>query len=169
MKRRKVWSRTAHVTLFVAVVSLVTIGFVLADRGNPTAVVSEGDSLARFQQYQRAIEMMEQEQNAAYAASLVKDDDSSQARFEQYQWAIEMSERAQDAAYAASLVKDDDSSQTRFEQYLGFPQWKASSARSSASESITTSIARVTRRGVICSSILKGSTIDAGATRPWAT
>ena len=118
METKQNWRKWVRITLLVALtITFVTIGLALADRGNPS-LSTDGDSLARFEQYQAAIESAEQAQDAAIAPSPVRTGLYSTNRFEQYLAAIESAEQARDAAIALSPARTGLYSTNRLEQYL---------------------------------------------------
>lgn len=114
MNTKRKLTKWTSIIVLVAIASLATAGLVLADHDTPVVGV-EVSSKTYFDQYNAAIEHMERDRQAAFAA-LINARNSSAVSFDQYNAAIEQAELDRNTAFT-NLANASTSSAVRFDQY----------------------------------------------------
>jgi len=114
MNTKRNWTKSISVAVLVALAAFATTGLVLADHGKPLSGVAES-SLTSFNQYQAAIDHMEEDQAAALTRVSTSKVNSADV-FEQYNEALAQSERERNISIFRLSVSAVSSADV-FEQY----------------------------------------------------
>ena len=118
MNNKKKWTKSISVAMLVALAALATTGLVLADHLTPVEGVAVS-SQTYFDQYQAAIEHMEEDQNAAFVTFSTSNVSSLEA-FTQYNEALEQMRQEQAARMFEATVSKSNDTNMRWEQYFKY-------------------------------------------------
>ena len=122
MNNKKKWTKSISVALLVALASLATTGLVLADHYDPAEGVAV-TGLTAFNQYQAALDHMEEDRVAAFASAF-DSKVNSRVAFEQYQTALDEARWEQAARVFELSTKDNEKSGDYFVPYHSPSYWR---------------------------------------------